>query len=262
MAPAVHRMARVIANPRSVAGIAFILASAFSGPAARAAEPPPDLARRVAAIETRNRDDRGNFTYRQTVTVEEMPGRGAPGGRFHEVRDIIFSPGGGRVEQVIGSPVRALNRLRLTEEDFRDIREIQPFLFTSDQLWSYQVRYKGEEPMDGFDCWVLEVRPRQVLDGQRLFDGVLWVSQKDLAVVRSEGKAVPDVLSTKTENLFPRFTTLREKVDGEHWFPVTTLAEDTLAFRSGPLRMRMKIEYSNYKRFKAESTIEFKEDKR
>jgi hypothetical protein len=251
----------VMANPRSAAGIAFILASVFCISAAHGAEPPPDLARRVAAIETRNRDDRGNFTYRQTVTVEEVSGRGNPGGRFHEVRDIIFSPGGERTEQVIGSPLHGLNRLQLTEEDFRDIREIQPFLFTSDQLWAYQVQYKGEEPMDGVDCWVLEVRPRQILDGQRLFDGMLWVSQKDMAVVRSEGKAVPDLLSTKTENLFPRFTTRRERVDGEHWFPVYTLAEDTLAFRNGPLKMRMKIEYSNYKRFKAESTIEFKEEK-
>lgn len=224
---------------------------------ARAIDPPDDLARRVAAAETHNRDERGHFTYRQTVTVEEFAERGNHGGRFQEVRDIIFSPEGERTEQIIGSPTHALARLRLTDEDFRDIREVQPFLFTEEQLWAYRVQYKGEENMDGADCWVIEVRPKQILDGQRLFDGIMWVNQKDYAVVRSEGKAVPDIMDTKNENLFPRFTTIRTQVDGQHWFPVYTQAEDTLAFRNGPLKMRMKIQYSNYKRFKAESTIKF-----
>ncbi len=70
---------------------------------------------------------------------------------------------------------------------------------------------------------------------------------------------MPDIINSKTENLFPRFTTIRRRIDNEHWFPVYTYADDTLPFRSGPLRMRMKIEYSSYKRFEAKSTIEFKQ---
>ncbi len=182
-------------------------------------------------------------------------------GEFREIRDIIFSPSGERTEQTIGSPVHQLVRLKLTEEDFRDIREVQPFLFTEDERWAYQVRYRGEEDMEGVNCWVLEVSPRQTLEGQRLFEGLLWVNQSDYSVVRSEGKAVPDILGTKSENLFPRFTTVRERIDGQHSFPIYTYAEDTLTFRSGPLRMRMKIQYSDYKRFGVESSITFEKPK-
>jgi hypothetical protein len=103
------------------------------------------------------------------------------------------------------------------------------------------------------DCWVLQVRPRQILQGQRLFDGLVWVDKKNYDIVRMEGQAVPQILTTKTENLFPRFTTIRKPVDGKNWFPTYTYADDTLPFRSGPQRIRLRIAYSNYRRFGAES---------
>lgn len=198
-----------------------------------------------------------NYTYRQKVFVEEFNEKGLRSGHYEEVRDITFSPEAGRTEQFSGKPVARLQRLQLTDEDFRDIREVQPFLFTSDLLWAYETRFHGDELVDGVSCFVLQVRPRQTFVGQRLFDGTIWIDKKDLAVVRTEGKAVPSIFSKGSENLFPRFTTVRIKVDGKHWFPVYTLADDVLPFRTGPLRIRMRIEYSNYKRFAVDSTVTF-----
>jgi hypothetical protein len=107
---------------------------------------------------------------------------------------------------------------------------------------------------------VLQVRPRQILAGQRLFDGLLWVSKKDYSIVRTNGKAVPEIRSkVKDENLFPRFTTIWKPIDGQHWFPVYTYADDTLDFRVGPQRIRLTIRYSEYKKFGAESTVKFGE---
>jgi hypothetical protein len=89
-----------------------------------------------------------------------------------------------------------------------------------------------------------------------LFEGLVWVHQTDLTVVRMEGRAVPQILSRKQENLFPRFTTIRGKVDGR-WFPLKTVGDEILHFRTGDLRMRLEIDYSNYKRFGADSKITF-----
>jgi hypothetical protein len=63
----------------------------------------------------------------------------------------------------------------------------------------------------------------------------------------------------KNENLFPRFTTIWQPVDGGFRFPVYTVCDDTLDFRVGPQRMRLTIRYTNYKRFGAESTLKFGE---
>jgi hypothetical protein len=199
--------------------------------------------------------ERNEYTYRQTVTLEELDDRGAARGRYREVRDIIFSPEHERTEQVVGHPENALKRLKLTDEDFRDIRDIQPLVLTEDSLWNYETRFRGEETIDGVDCWVLQVKPRQILEGQRFFDGMIWAEKKDYSIVRLEGRAVPEMRSMSYENLFPRFTTIRKPVDGKYWFPVYTLADDTLEFRTGPQRERLRIEYGDYKRFGAESTF-------
>jgi hypothetical protein len=218
---------------------------------------PLDLAKRVATRETAAMEARQQYMYRQTVVIEEMSAKGGgKAGEYREIREVIFSPSGERTERMVGKPTNNLARLRLTEEDFRDLRDVQPFLFTADQLWLYETKPRGEEVADGVDCWLLQVRPRQVHPGQRLFDGMFWVDKRDYSVVKSEGVAVPQILNRKEENLFPRFTTFREKV-GEHWFPIQTYSNDELAFSSGPIRQKMIIRYEKYQRFGAESNVTF-----
>ncbi|MGH9674241.1 MAG: hypothetical protein ACRD44_13755 [Bryobacteraceae bacterium] len=217
---------------------------------------PQGLVKRVAEREEKNKTARGHYTYRQTVTLEEIDPRSGRGGLYREVRDIIFSPAGERAEKLLGSPANSLSRLRMTDEDFRDIREVQPFLLAPDQTWMYSIRFRGDDRMDGVDCWVLEVAPKQVFHGQRLFEGMFWVDKSDDSIVRSEGRAVPQILSTRSENLFPRFTTLRQKIEGFS-FPVHTQANDILPFSSGALRVRMSIRYEDYKRFASDVKITF-----
>jgi len=224
---------------------------------AAADNPPANLVRLIAAKETETAQAQSNYTYRQTVTVDEMNPRGLVEGSYREVRDIVFSPTEERSEQMVGKPFGTLTHLKLTDEDFRDIREVQPFLLTRDQAFLYETQFRGEEVMDGVDCFVVKIGPRQILDGQRLFDGMLWVSKKDYSVIRSEGQAVPQIHTIKSENLFPHFTTLRQKVDGDYWFPILTYGDDTLYFRGGAQRVRLSIRYSEYHRFGSDSKITF-----
>jgi hypothetical protein len=240
-------------NPRKSFGIAFILAFAVL---AAAAEAPRDLARRVAEREGISEAERSRYTYKQSLTLEEFDRRGNKGGIYQERREVIFLENNDRVEQMLGRPTSNLKFLRMTDEDFRDMRDIQPLLLTRDRLSFYETSLKGEEKVDGLDCWVLQVRPRQILDGMRMFDGMLWIDQRDYSVIRSEGRAVPQLRSSRpgNENLFAYFTTIREKI-GEFWFPVLTFADDTLDFNNGPLRIKFTIRYREYKRFGAESKI-------
>jgi hypothetical protein len=242
--------------------ICFILASAlaFSGLAAAPAgadDAPPNLTRLIAARETETAEAQSNYTYRQTVTLDELNPNGLAVGTYREVRDIIFSPAHERSEQVVGKPFLTLTHLKMTDEDFRDIRDVQPFLLTKDQAFLYETKFRGEENMDGVDCFVVQIRPRQILDGQRLFDGMLWVSKKDYSVIRSEGHAVPETRTLKTENLFPHFTTVRQKAEGDFWFPAVTFGDDTLDFRGGAQRIRLTIRYTDYHRFGADSKITY-----
>lgn len=227
-------------------------------PAQTADQPPPNLARLVAHRETETVAERNEYMYRQTVTIQELDGRGVARGEYKEVRDIIFSPAHERTEELIGKPSNGLQSLKLTDEDFRDIREIQPLTLTEEQLWNYDTRSRGDETMDDVDCWVLQIKPRQILEGQRFFEGLLWVDKKEYNIVRLQGRAVPQLIARGQENLFPRFTTIRKPIDGKHWFAMFTYADDTLEFRNGPVREKLTIAYSNYKRFSATSTFTLK----
>jgi hypothetical protein len=145
----------------------------------------------------------------------------------------------------------------LTPQDFQDVRSIQPFFLTKDNAWLYSGTYKGEDTVEGFPCYVVYVQPKQILSGQRYFQGTLWVRQSDFGVVRSEGQAVPQIETTKTQNLFPHFTTYWKEIDGKWMFPVETTADDTLFFKTWPERVRIDIKYENYRKFGAESTLTF-----
>jgi hypothetical protein len=239
--------------------IGLILASALLTASLWAAQspaaPPPNLAKLVAHRETETQAERNEYMYRQIVSVQELDDKGSIRGEFKETRDIIFSPTHERTEQLIGKASNTLKALGLTEEDFRDIREIQPLTLTEEQLYNYETKFRGDEEVDDVDCWVLQVRPRQLLEGQRYFDGMIWVDKKEYNIVRMTGQAVPQIQTLKTENLFPRFTTVRKPIDGKHWFATMTFADDTLQFRSGPIRQRLTIAYSQYKRFGASSTF-------
>ncbi len=222
-----------------------------------AADPPANIAKRVAQRESETVEERSHYAYTQSVRLQELDARGSQAGEYREMREVIFSPTGERSEQFVGEPVSRLRDLIMTPEDFADIRDIQPFVLTLDQLWNYDVDYKGGEPIDGANCWALRIRPKHVVStGPRMFDGMIWVRQDDFSVVKSEGQAVPQIITAKQENLFPRFVTVRKLVNG-FWFPATTMADDTLYFRNGPIREKLIIRYNDYKRFGSQVTVTF-----
>src|SRR5215471_9797381 len=97
--------------------IALILTFVSPATLLQAQEPPPDLVKLVAQRETETEKERNEYTYRQSVTIEELDDHGTVRGHYREVRDVIFSPEHERSEQFVGSPVKALKNLILTDED-------------------------------------------------------------------------------------------------------------------------------------------------
>src|SRR5438270_5513288 len=151
-----HNAAHRLRTVRRYARASLLISALFLGcRLARAADPPMDLAKRAATRETATESERAQYTYRQSVSINDYSGE------YRETRDIIFSPEGERTEVPIGKPSNNLRRLLLTEEDFRDIREVQPMLLTRDTLWLYDSKFRGEDSENGIDCWLLEIRPRQ-----------------------------------------------------------------------------------------------------
>ncbi len=212
--------------------------------------PVDQIIQRFGEREAEFKAKRDNFTYVQTFIVQTIDGAGRPDGEYRMTSDIIFTPSGERYEKIIYAPPPTLERVSLSEQDLADLRNIQPFVLTTEELPKYDIAYAGRERVDEISTYVFDVKPKKMEKNQRYFEGRIWVDDKDLEIVKTYGKAVPDIHKGGNENLFPRFETYRENIEGNFWFPTYTHADDVLHFSSSTVRIRMTVHYSDYKRFR------------
>jgi hypothetical protein len=210
-----------------------------------------EIIKKFAAKELEFLQARNNYTYRQSVKLEEAEG----GGKWEEVADIIFTPEGKRMEKVVYAPVISLHHIGLTPEDIQDLRNVQPFVLTTPDIGDYDIHYLGREKIDEVGCYTFSVKAKKMVKGKRYFEGEIWVDDRDLQIVKTYGKGAG--LNAQNQ-AFPKFETYREQIDGKYWFPTYTHASDTLHFKDGQnVPIRMTVKYQDYKHYEGRSTIKF-----
>ncbi len=248
----------------------FVLLSVLAVPqAARAQQGPLDksepkgitveeIIKSFATKEKQFKEARDQYTYRQDVKVQTLDGD-TPDGMYQEVFDVSFDDKGHKVKNVVFAPQSSLTRIGMTQEDFDDIENRLPFVLTSDEIGEYDILYVGQQKQDELNTYVFDIAPKQIVGKKRYFQGRIWVDNHDFQIVETYGKTVPDIRKHKgrDENLFPKFTTWREQIDGQYWFPTYTRAEDTLKFSLGDVKIREIVKYTNYKRFGSKSRITY-----
>ena len=216
-----------------------------------------EIIKRFATKEKDFKLARDQYTFRQDVKVMTLDGD-KPDGQYQQVFDVTFDDKGKKVKNVVFAPQPTLQRIQMTEEDFDDIENRLPFVLTSDEVGEYDILYVGQQKQDELSTYVFDIAPKQIVGKKRYFQGRIWVDDKDFQIVETFGKTVPDITKKKgQENLFPKFTTWREQIDGQYWFPTYTRAEDTLHFSNEDVRIREIIKYTNYQRFGSKSKIIF-----
>jgi hypothetical protein len=238
-------------------GLIFCCVLCSAAATAIAADLAPDeIIQKFAAKEGEFRKARENYTYKQSVKMEEIDGSGNVEGRWEIVSDIIFGPNKERQEKVTYAPMNTLRNLTLTPQDVQDLENVQPFVLTTEDIPKYDISYIGKEMLDEINCYKFSVRPKTMVKGQRYFEGDIWVDDHDLQIVKTFGKGV-GLLKRGEDNQFPRFETYREQIDGKYWFPTYTRANDTLHFKTSSQRIRMVVKYENYKRFGADTSVTY-----
>src|SRR5579875_3654490 len=208
-----------------------------------------------AAKEKLFKEARDNYTYHQINKVETLDADGNINGAWEQDWDILFDNNGQRIERVTYAPESTLKGIIVTEQDLQSLRNIQPFVLTTDDLPEYDVRYLGHVHIDYITAYVFSIRPKEIKKDHVYFKGVVWVDDHDLQIVKAEGRTVPEIRNRHGQNLFPRFSTWRQQIDGKYWFPTFTMADDTLYFDSGPVHIREIIKYTDYKQFRSKVRI-------
>ena len=250
---------RLLCLPLLACALAALPARAQEGPlenAAPAGTTPEEIIKRFASKETEFAKARDQYTYRQDVKVQTVDGSTVDG-EYHEVFDVMFNDKGQRIENVVFAPQSSLTKIFMSQEDFEDIRHRLPFVLTTEDLPEYNILYVGQQKEDELDCYVFDIAPKKIEGKKRYFQGRVWVDNHDFQIVKTYGKTVPDIREKhgNQENLFPKFTTWRQQIDGQYWFPVYTKADDELHFKLEDVHIKEIVKYQDYKRFGANSKI-------
>jgi len=198
---------------------------------------------------------RPQYSYRKTIRIQEFGPDGHPSGEFTATYDAARSSDGKVYEKAISAPTSSLQYLQFEPEDAQYLTRIPAFPVIASQLAKYNLTYLNTEQIDEVDCYIFQVAPKTLDRQHALFDGVIWVDQKYLEVVKTYGKWVTDLGPLKPPTLpFDMFETYRENVEGKYWFPDYSRADGVYKMKDHEIPIRVTIKWTNFKPFPATPT--------
>ena len=206
--------------------------------------------------ETQFRQALNQYSFKRDAVVQTIGLGGEISGEYHRTSQFVFDDNGNRYEKILFFPQPTIEEggLIITPEDIEDLGGIEPFALESSKINRYNFSYVGKEHIDELDLYVFDVAPKVMpspKSKERLFQGRIWVDDKDLQIVKARGKGVPE-----GDQRFPLFETYREQIDGRYWFPTYTYADDQLTFKNGQVvHLRMRVRYTDFERFRAKVKV-------
>jgi hypothetical protein len=210
--------------------------------------PPPipeqEIIRRLAAAEDAAQKVYSSYDFTQTIRIEELS---TPGGKLTVTGEQYTRPDGQRMWRVVKP---AESTLKLTHYSFEDVRTIMTlpiFFLTSDQVANYDFLYAGQQKLDELNTYVFQVKPKQLSRSQRLFQGVVFVDDHDLAVVETYGKFVTELIDEGTKLPFSLFETYRENFQDKYWLPTYTTSDDYLGSGDDQFQLRLVIRSTEFR---------------
>lgn len=208
----------------------------------------------MSAKETEFRRALNSYAFKRDAVIQEIGMGGQVAGEYHRVSNFTFDSTGQRYEKITFFPIPTF--AGVTAEDIEDLSGVNPFALEEAKINQYNFAYVGKERIDELNLYVFDVTPKVMPDPKkikdRLFQGRIWVDDRDLQIVKSRGKGVPE---TK-KNKFPVVETYREQIDGRYWFPTYSYADEELVFDNGyVLHIRIRVRYTDFRPGRADVKI-------
>jgi hypothetical protein len=130
----------------------------------------------------------------------------------------------------------------------RTIATIPLFFLTTEEIGNYSFLYAGEDKLDQLNTYVFQVKPKELSRTRRFFQGVVWVDDQDLTIVKSYGKFVTEVQGEGIKLPFTMFETYRQNFQEHDWLPTYTNSDDFINEPDGSqLHLRLVIAETDFK---------------
>ena len=217
-------------------------------PAAPTEQPPiapEEIIRRFSAQEDQLARLFTAYAYRKTVRLEEV----GPDGKVSGQAEIAASslPVSEDVRRKAGEPQSTLRFLNLERDDIEALSKIPAFPLVSSNLPKYEISYEGKQLVDELSTYVFQVKPRQLERTHAYFDGLVWVDDHDLAIVKTYGKWVTETGDAQTSKLpFTIFETYRQPIANKYWLPAYSRSDGSYDNRGITVPVRLIIRWDQY----------------
>jgi len=209
--------------------------------------PPPLPERQIIQTFAQNEDraKKAYDTYRftKTIRIEEL---GEGGGKLTVVGESYIKPDGQRYFRVAKPPQSTLKLTSYTLEDVRPVVSLPLFFLTTDQIANYDFLYAGQQKLDELNTYIFQVKPKTLKRSQRLFEGVIYVDDQDLAIVETYGKFVSEVAGSGLDLPFSMFETYREHFQEQYWLPTYTSSDNYTESSDEELHLRLVIRDTDF----------------
>jgi len=211
--------------------------------------PPPipqdEIIRKFAANEDLVKKVYDAYDFSETLRIEELEDSG---GKLTATGEVYTLPDGKRVWHVATPLASTLKETPYSLEEVRTIASVPLFVLTTDEIANYDFLYAGQDKLDELNTYVFQVKPKQLSRTRRFFEGVIWVDDHDMAIVRTYGKLVGDSYSERDALPFKMFETYRENFQEKYWLPTYTTSDDYIDQQTGAqLHLRLIIRNTDFK---------------
>jgi hypothetical protein len=210
--------------------------------------PPEEIIKKFSQKEDEYLAVRPAYGARRTIRIDEFDHEGKLVGQFVSVSEAVRASNGQVFYKTVQHPQSTLHLVPLDPEDVKELDRVPPFPLTTGQLAKYDLKFIGDEQIDEINCYIFQVKPKGVDRAHAYFDGIVWVDQQYLEIVKTYGKWVNELGDVKMANMpFTTFETYRENVDGKYWFPNYERSDETVHLKDGDFPVRLVIKWTDFK---------------
>ena len=209
---------------------------------------PEEIIRRFAAQEDALAQAAQGYVYRKVVRLTEYGADGKPSGQSEISSTPTIDSNGQRYQKIGGGDEQStLQVLSLERDALQALAQIPAFPLGTAQLSKYQISYEGTQPIDELTTYVFRVKPARLDRDHPYFDGLVWVDNHDLAIVKSYGKWVTETGAVTPAALpFTMYETYRQPVANKYWMPAYSSSDGTVSTKTGKLTVRLIIRWDQY----------------
>jgi hypothetical protein len=192
------------------------------------------------------------YGFKRSVRVQEFSPEGEKGREVNQESEVYLADNGRRYERSTEPGSQRFLDIKSASVDIQQSAQVPLFPLTSNQLQYYDLTYKGSQPLDELNTYIFEVKPKKLLPKYRLFAGIIYVDDQDLAIVKLYGswKSLADDDSDGSSGRqvpFSLYEMYYENVGGKYWFPTFIRSDAYVHTKNGDEQLRLTVKMTDFK---------------